>query len=374
MNVPSKLYRLLNAADAKWQQRRRKINTASVFAALCSASLNRRGFEHIINADGSSFTAQALGQARAKLPAGLFLEMNKALQPRQSGETRVFAVDGSKVHVHPCFKKEGFKSRTNDKPVPRAAVRPLAMLSAMLDVHTRTCYDAVVSSHFNERTSAVVHMQRAARRGDTMIFDRGYFSKELLYQANKLGVNVLFRLKSDAFTSARRFHNSAETRKKAIIQASDGTWMNALLLKYYIDWKKYVCLTNFECTSLRARQLYALRWRVETAFRRLKTDLNLETSHSMSAAAFVQELEARVLLDTCATLAQQRKDSDKPEVSYPACVDACVELAYAVKACQEMGLPLASLLRVMHQINGYRQNVFDILRMRQARNSEHNCS
>jgi IS4 transposase len=50
------------------------------------------------------------------------------------------------------------------------------------------------------------------------------------------------------------------------------------------------------------KHLYKLRWTVETSFRRLKSNLNLETSHSMSLQLFEQELEARILLDTLAVI------------------------------------------------------------------------
>ena len=91
--------------------------------------------------------------------------------------------------------RDGYKSRTNDRPVPRPAIRPLALLSSMRDVQTRTCYDAVVSSHFDERRSALHHMT-AARAGDTLIFDRGYNSSQLLEKARALGLRAVFRLKA----------------------------------------------------------------------------------------------------------------------------------------------------------------------------------
>ncbi|KAG5180630.1 hypothetical protein JKP88DRAFT_279502 [Tribonema minus] len=64
-------------------------------AAIRNAA-TRRGFEHVLDADGSDFTAQALGRARAKLPKDLFLEMNRSIQTRRDDNSpRVFAIDGS---------------------------------------------------------------------------------------------------------------------------------------------------------------------------------------------------------------------------------------------------------------------------------------
>jgi hypothetical protein len=346
----TKLFDMLRSADTHWQQRKRKITTASVFAALCSASLNRRGFEHILKADDSSFTAQAVGKARDKLPQDLFRDINRRLQTSDQ-RPRVFAIDGSKVHVHPCFMKHGYKTRTNDKPVSRPAIRPLCMLSSMLDVHTRTCYDSVVSAHFNERASAQQHFE-VTRPGDMVIFDRGYFSKALLRSACDKQLRVVFRLKCDAFKAAKAFFNSSRTFQKAICEGVDD---DIFLHKYFIDGHKYMCLTNFASTSKDIKALYALRWRVETSFRRLKTDLNLEVSHSMSPSKYIQELQARVLYDTLSMLTRDGDASEKSQKRSKASVDTylwqldvSLHLIYCVKVCHELHLKRSSFWRVVN--------------------------
>lgn len=298
--IIDKLRRDLLAADSLWQQRKRKINTTCIFTDLTSAAIAKRGLRHILHDTKSQYTSAALGQARSKLPKDLFAQMNKSLHDshyRQQNEPRVFAIDGSKVHVHPCFLQQGYVSRTNNQSVSRPAVRPLAMLSSMLDVKTRTCYDSQISAHFNERKSASAHMAVAAP-GDTLLFDRGYYSNALLKTASQSGLRVVFRLKRDAFKGAAAFWNSTKLRAATIVAHSDGTCTPAVLVKYFIDGKKYMNLVNFCAETSEIKQLYALRWRVETSFKRLKSYLNLEDSHSMSAHMFIQEVQARILLDT----------------------------------------------------------------------------
>src|SRR5438067_12592835 len=98
MSVQRRLASELLLADVTWQKRKRKLNTAAIFSTISSAALRKRGLQHIITDEKCNFTAQALGQARDKLPEGLFLKINTAIQkPHQHGN-RVFAVDGPKVH------------------------------------------------------------------------------------------------------------------------------------------------------------------------------------------------------------------------------------------------------------------------------------
>ncbi|CAM9189095.1 unnamed protein product, partial [Ectocarpus sp. 6 AP-2014] len=216
-------------------------------------------------------------------------------------DPRVFAVDGSKVHVHPSFINAGYKTRTNNKPVPRPAKRPLVMLSSMVDVKTKACVDFELTKHFNERKAAV-SMLRSVRKGDTLVFDRGYYSKGLLHRVHDSRAFGVWRLKINAFKGTRSFFNSWRTEATCLISG-----VKVRLLKYFINGKTYVCLTNDPSLSRRdVKAMYASRWRVEESFKRLKSNLKLEKAHARTPALYIQEVEARVLLDTI-TLRFQRK-------------------------------------------------------------------
>jgi hypothetical protein len=167
----------------------------------------------------------------------------------------------------------------------------------MLDVKTQACKDHILTTHFNERKSALHHM-KVANPDDILLFDRGYYSRSLASFANEAKLKVVFRLKVDAFLGVRQFFNSNRTKQSILFLNNNGTRSCIYLIKYIIDHKKYVCFTNFDTNANEVRELYKLRWKVETSFRRLKTNLNLEVSHSMTPSLYSQEVDARVLLDT----------------------------------------------------------------------------
>ncbi|CAM9693681.1 unnamed protein product, partial [Pylaiella littoralis] len=97
--------------------------------------------------------------------------------------------------------------------------------------------------------------------------------------------------------------------------------IEARLLKYVINVKTYVCLTNDSSLSRRdMKAIYASRWRVEESFKRLKSNLKLEQAHARTPDLYIQEVEARVLLDTI-TLRLQRKAGER---SYIYTHDTCV--------------------------------------------------
>lgn len=357
----NKLYKLLKIADDSWIERRRKITTASVFSQLTYSCFERRGLKHTLNKSACKFSPQAFCKARYKLPVHTFLNINKALQVYQG--PRTFAIDGSKVHVHPSFLSQGWlrhgkasTTRTNNRFVSRPAKRPLMMISSLFNVETKTCYDMQITTHFNERLSALKHFE-CCKPGDTLIFDTGYFSRNLVTEANKSKLKIICRLKCDALKKTKRFFHSSRTSSTLSFVDTTGQVHRCFLYKYYILDKKYVCLTNYATTCSLVQKLYEKRWAVETSFRRLKTDLNLETAHSMSIAGFVQEVEARVLFDTFSCLNARVFNKDDTTVhsentlkSYFHMVDVSLQIFHAISVVHEQQLKYISLVKILSTV------------------------
>ena len=298
--ISLEIYDAFKKCDSQWMQRRRKLDTSSVFHTITKCCIRERGVSHVLKMEEEEYSSQAVHLARKKLPIGAFKEVNRYLHRGPHGP-RVFAIDGSKVHVHPSFIKAGYKTRTNDKPVSRPAKRPLVMLSSMVDVRTKACIDFELTKHFNERKAAV-SMLRSVRKGDTLLFDRGYYSKDLLRSVHDSHAFGVWRLKIDAFMGTRSFFNSCQTEANCLILG-----VKARLLKYFIDGRTYVCLTNDPSLSRRdIKTIYASRWRVEESFKRLKSNLKLEKAHAKTPSLYIQEVEARVLLDSITLRLQKR--------------------------------------------------------------------
>lgn len=325
-------WKKLYATDVRWQKRKRKINTAAIFSNISDASATKRGFDHLLLKQESDYTSQALGLARKKLPDHVFLDINKSIHDETHNTcSQIYAIDGSKIHVHPSFLKKGCTTRTNNVPVPRPAKRPLVMLSSLFNVNSQTCYHSHISQHFNERKSAEEHFS-VLKPGDTVLFDRGYYSKDLLASACSKNIRVLFRLKRTAFRAANTFWNSNKTTCNMLYPLSeDGRLVKITLVKYFIDGHKYMNLINFEANILEIKDLYAKRWGVETSFRRLKTNLNLECSHSMTPELYCQEIEARILLDTiCQEINKCVDKKNKKSKTYFQILDVVLDVLYIV--------------------------------------------
>jgi hypothetical protein len=170
------------------------------------------------------------------------------------------------------------------------------MLSSLVDVRSKCCLDFRLTKHFNERKAAL-KMLPSTQPADILLFDRGYFSNQLVTSLLGHKLHFVMRLKCDAFKDAKRFFNSSSNMQP--VMCSD---VECRLIKYYIDGKKYMCLTSLHRDVTYIRSLYKERWRVEEHYKRLKSHLHLDHVVSHTLHTLFQDMELRVLLDTISLL------------------------------------------------------------------------
>lgn len=181
------IQKIFSSIDEMWIKRKRILNTMTVLNIVHQCAIRRRGLQHVLcTTDITGVSAAAVCKARQKIPTGVF---KQAMQSIQRNDSRnIYAIDGSKVHVSPILAAQGFKTyMTNNKQVPRPAKRTMCMLSSMVNVKTGCCMDFRVTKHFNERKAAI-KLFESVKPNDVLLFDRGYFSKEIVEQMNKKGI------------------------------------------------------------------------------------------------------------------------------------------------------------------------------------------
>ena len=239
----------------------------------------------------------AITKARKKLPNNLFFDINQKLHHRKDLQNHLYAIDGSKVKVHLGFKDLGFNTRTCDVPVRRPAKRPLAMLSALTGIQSDTIVNYTLTKHFNER-KCVIPLLCGLTHKDTVLLDRGYYSKRLLLEFYKTQVHCVMRLKRDAFKAADLFYKSRKTSLKTHVLVNN-TFIPIKLVKYKINDSIFMlCTTHLDKTRNQLKHMYKQRWRVELSFKRLKSYLHINKIFALSELLWRQEMQARILIDT----------------------------------------------------------------------------
>ena len=323
-----------NEFDAKWQQRRRVINTLLImlFIFRLVFSKNKQGYTttivelwaqcrtmDIALPQPKPVAASAFCKARKKLDAKVFKILNSRIIAAHEGSDcplwcgrRLFAVDGMKINLPRPLRYP----HTDYRLPSDNAKYPQGLVSCLYQLKTQIPYDFDLSAHMNERHMAEAHL-KTLKEGDLVVYDRGYFSYAMLYAHHCKGVDVVFRLKRKAGKEIDAFmDNNEETdsiitlevdpkRQREVMEQYPDIEFKAIpirLIKYKVEGTDYVLGTTLldkKHYSLSAfPDLYHARWGVEELYKISKQLMQVNEFHAQTEQGVKQELFAHFVLLT----------------------------------------------------------------------------
>ena len=356
--------------------RERKLPFKQILKAVLSMtgkSLRGELMEYF-NLKTSMPTVSAFVQQRNKVDhrafEALFHTFTKAVDEQTLFKGyRLLAVDGSDLHT-PTNKdeKDSFHEGANgQKPYN------LFHLNALYDLQRRIYTDAIVQGRkqYNEHRAFVTMVDRDEASVPTVyIADRGYESYNNMAHIIEKGQKFLIRAKdlnSNSILSGTRSRHCEEfdtilsvglTRK----QTNDVKQSNLKLIShtqtfdflpitskksipmqpYYLSFRVVrfkitediyeVLLTNLTETEFSVselKELYAMRWGIETSFRDLKYSLALSYFHSKKTENILQEVFARLTMYNFAELitshvvVKQKNRKHSYRINFAAAVHIC---------------------------------------------------
>jgi hypothetical protein len=309
-----------------------------------SLAIEIEGFVRYLNARLSSsstrhFTTSAFIQNRKKIDPAIFSHLSGVIIENfytPDNDTinylngiRVLAVDGSKLTL-PCTAelKKCYGVTQNQSKVEVVQARA----SVLYDVLNEITLDAVLDNlNKGERELALRHTHRWKKK-DLIIYDRGYPSYDFINEHVKLGVDCLIRVTIANFSIATAFVSGG---KKSIVieiyppknhsfKGKDYNknsplkvrllWIELpggeveVLITTLLDSKKY--------PAKLFKELYFLRWGVETFYDELKNKLKVEhfTGYSQVSiqqdflcAVFISNLQSVIVNDLKEELSAQNQ-------------------------------------------------------------------
>jgi len=189
----------------------------------------------------------------------------------------VLAVDGTSLQVPDtceCSKYFGFSSNQNK------TITAMVSASALYDVLNDIIIDARITRYkTSERAMAKQHIDsisdQISLQNSIVIFDRGYPSYDMFDYLNNEGLFFLMRV-SESFKVAQAIEDT-----DAILNYKfQGEIKKVRVIKVRIsDEITEVLLTNIYDTNIspaQFKELYFLRWGVESKYKELKSSLNIE--------------------------------------------------------------------------------------------------
>lgn len=342
-NIIATVTQVANDFDRQWQKRKRVLNTLLImlFIFRLVFSNTRQGYAITVIElweqcrtmgielpQDNPVAPSAFGKARLKLDENIFKELQaQILQQAKPDNDRLwqghslFAVDGSKINLPRQLLGTGYETPSDN------AYYPQGLVSCLFQLKTKIPVDFDLVSHRDERRLALSHLS-ALNENDVVVYDRGYYSYELLHAHKERNIHPIFRLKETACKGVREFSSSNETDK--IVQISlrknkrtqickrgkqqDYPTLAMRLVKYEYGGTTYILGTTlwdqkkYSIEDLSA--VYHSRWGVEELYKVSKQLMSIEQFHAHSERGVKQELFAHFVLITLTRLFSNHSEED----------------------------------------------------------------
>lgn len=317
--------------DDKWMERERKINTKFLVLFILRLVIPKddRGYANTLLEIFNNFlnigckdhpkalALSSICEARMKLDPEIFREISHGIfkiweeyneKKHLWHGLRLYGIDGTKILLPKELLAYGFKKEGEHVHYPHG------LLSSMYDLLTGLPCDYSFVNHGNERICALDHLKNT-EKPSLHIYDRGYFSFELLSFHHKAKKDVLFRLQTKIRIKViDDFWDSSETDKEVLIFPTERFTkkikkglsevglepIRVRLIKYVLDGNLYVLLTTLldkeKYPENSLKEVYHIRWGHEEMIKISKVITGVTDLHSKTERGVKQELFAHFLI------------------------------------------------------------------------------
>jgi hypothetical protein len=147
---------------------------------------------------------------------------------------RFLAVDGTHINMDKSMVKHGFSLSKNK-------CYTTGLISCIFDIKNKITINYHLVNHNDER-KAFLEQLLYLKEGDTLIFDRGYYSEELVKILSDKKINFIFRMKKDS-KMVKQLNKEKLSIKNMVIRIKKNN-IPAKILKYEVNLKNIN--NNFE--------------------------------------------------------------------------------------------------------------------------------
>lgn len=264
---------------------------------------------------------QAVSKARQKVSSNACLELCQTFSGLYYSEKKTFslwhgfhiyAVDGSTIQIP--ISKENIRF-WGSNPNQYGIEEPLASTSLLYDVLEGIIVDAYIGEYrLNERTAACKHIDFFTRLNVTgshvFLFDRGYPSYDLFQKLICCNLFFVMRL-SKSFK--KLIHTDNPDTSMSYCPKGKKTPLSLRLIHLTLPdgTTEYLVtnITDLTFTLDTFKELYFLRWGIESRYKELKISYKLESFSGYKPEIIKQDFYATVFLSNLSAVVKNAADS-----------------------------------------------------------------
>lgn len=227
------------------------------------------------------------------------------------------ATDGSEFEIpNTKVSKNSFGSTTSGSKNSETTAR--AKVSIVIDILNKFVIDVCIAKHrTNDMKLAKIHREKVQNKlkeyNIINIKDRGYTSLEDIYYSLNNNIKFIQRLDSKSFSKEinrmksndeiieieyeyNRIKYLKKTAPELYEYYLNGNTIKLRAVKIELETETEVLLTNLDFSYEEIKELYGLRWSIESTYHQLKENLKIETISSGKAVIVKQEILSQMLV------------------------------------------------------------------------------
>ena len=273
--------------NKKYIKRKCKINIEDIIYGLSLKTLNSYTFdkvvyelnkkrEDIISPSGFKFKNKYIKSNDIQI---LNNELLNHIY-KNKYEKRTLAVDGSYLKTLKSLNKNGLKFSS------KLENYTYSIIGGLYDVDKKIIINYNHSIEMNERKS-FKEQSKYIRKGDTLLFDRGYYCEDLVNFLNNKKIDYIFRIKSDS----KKINFLKNNNVKEYIYTIQN--IKYKIINYNIDpnGEEYYLITSLIDKNINElKELYKKRWSIETHFKEAKYTTSLKEINSTTIENLLKEI------------------------------------------------------------------------------------
>lgn len=307
----------------------RKRKLSFVDLSLCLTRLLRRNIQLELNSyfaqnhlypEGVSITSSAFVQTRKKMKQEMFYDLNQGIVEEfytDNDETvqlykghRLLAIDGSTIQLP--VNANTIKAYGSFKNQHQINDVVLGRVSILYDVLNDIVLDGVLKPYKESEIALARGHYSLAKENDIIIMDRGYPAFDSIYELQSRKIHFLYRCKINFSKQIAAFYHSKS--KDAIIEIAPNRGILQKDKPYTKETTIKVRLLRIELPSGEVeilmtslldgtiypykdfKELYAMRWSVETYYNRFKNIIGVERFSGTSDQFIQQEFNCALYM------------------------------------------------------------------------------
>ena len=345
--IKSKSFQERHRVNPKDFTRNRELSFVVVFMLIVQKSL--KSLQLVLNEFfvkltryASKVTNSAFSQARQKLSHTAFIELTEEtiVEPYYADgnydkfrDFRLVAVDGSKIilpNTEALCDEFGSINFTHGRHGTIIGKHPVARASVFYDVLNDLPIHSILASHHAYEVDLAVEQLKYTQENDLILFDRGYTSYRFLATLIQRGRHFLGRCSAGSFKVAQEmfqegapesrvvslkpgYANYKEIQSLGLPMEIEVRFLRIVLDSGEVEVLVTSLLDEVEYPTQIFKDLYYLRWGVETFYSAIKGRLTLENFTGKSVEAIKQDFYATIFISALESVITEDAQSELDE-------------------------------------------------------------